>query len=131
GFVGEPPAHLELLQLVAAEDDELPGAIPLQDGIDESLPERTGSTGDEYDPVIEHGAILLCDRSPPDFYPSPFPSLPVPERGPGDGLTRPARTPPTRRRGGARFRSGGLPAPAAPCPCAAPGSPPVRPAARA
>ena len=44
--------HLELLQLVAAEDDQLARPIPRQHHLGKPLSERTGATGDNYDLVI-------------------------------------------------------------------------------
>jgi hypothetical protein len=46
--------HFILLQFITAEDDQLFGFKPIEDCLNELLPERSCPTGDEDGFVVEH-----------------------------------------------------------------------------
>ena len=51
--VREVLRHLELLEFVAAEDDQAAGLVLRDHGLEEMLAERTGAAGDQHRLVVE------------------------------------------------------------------------------
>ncbi len=46
--------HLELLEFIAGENDDLMGCVPIEQGLDILLAKRTRAAGDQDGGVIEH-----------------------------------------------------------------------------